>query len=151
MFTTGQKCTCKIGQNQVEATIVETNPQGPWLVQITRSGKTISVSDSSRITPAADEQMAAQASKNKYSLLDTAEIILKTSPHKPLNAKAIIELATEDELWKPGAGKTPANTLHASINKEIKTKGEASRFKRSPEVKGAFLLTAYSYPAEQES
>ncbi|MFI4912447.1 MAG: HTH domain-containing protein [Sedimentisphaeraceae bacterium JB056] len=142
-LTLNQKCFCKIGQNQVEATIIETTPQGPWLLKITKSGKTISVSNRSRITPVADEQIAVQASKNKYSLLDTAEIILKTSPHKPLNAKAIIKLAIEDELWKPGKGKTPANTLHASINKEIKTKGEASRFKRSPEVRGAFLLTAY--------
>ncbi len=162
MFTIGQKCICKIGQNQVEATIVETSPQGPWLLKTTKSGKTIKVADSSRITPLAGQQdsvetaiapeqppAANQASetppsgKNKYSLLDAAEIILKTSPHQPLSAKAIIQLATQDGLWKPGAGKTPANTLHASINKEIKAKGEASRFRRSSEVRGAFVLATY--------
>jgi hypothetical protein len=150
MFTTGQKCKCKIGQNQVEATIVDSNPDGPWLLKITKSGKTISVSESSRISPLAEDarlqntqQANPPSSKNKYSLLDAAEIVLKTCPNEPLNAKTIIKLATEDGLWKPGKGKTPANTLHASINKEIKTKGEASRFRRSPEIKGAFVLAAY--------
>ncbi len=149
MFTIGQKCLCKIGRNQVEATIVETNPDGPWLLKNTKSGKTISVSDCSRITPLADtqpennEQTNASSSKNKHSLLDAAEIILKTCPHQPLSAKAIIKLAIQDGIWKPGAGKTPANTLHASINKEIKVKGEASRFRRASEVRGAFLLAAY--------
>ncbi len=149
MFTIGQKCLCKVGQNQVEATIVETNPDGPWLLKNTKSGKTIKVSDCSRITPLADtqpennEQAAVSSSKNKHSLLDAAEIILKTCPHQPLSAKAIIKLADDGGIWRPGAGKTPANTLHASINKEINTKGEASRFRRSPEVRGAFILAAY--------
>ncbi len=147
MFTTGQKCTCKIGQNQVEATIIETRPQGPWLLKTTKSGKTIKVSDSSRITPLAEDAQPQSTpvaeGKNKYSLLDAAEIILKTCPRQPLSAKAIIKLATQDGIWKPSAGKTPANTLHASINKEIKVKGEASRFRRSPDVRGAFILAAY--------
>jgi hypothetical protein len=162
MFTIGQKCICKIGQNQVEATIVETSPQGPWLLKTTKSGKIIKICDGSRITPLAGQESregaaipqeqapaanqasgAVVSSKNKYSLLDAAEIILKTCPHQPLSAKAIIKLAAEDGIWKPGAGKTPANTLHASINKEIKVKGEASRFRRSSEVRGAFLLAAY--------
>ena len=145
MFTTGQKCLCKIGQNQVEATILETNPEGPWLLKTTKSGKTIKICDSSRITPVEnpEPQVSEPSSKNKYSLLDAAEIVLKTCPHQPLSAKAIVKLATQDGLWKPGAGKTPANTLHASINKEIKTKGDTSRFTRSSEVKGAFLLATY--------
>ncbi len=149
MFTIGQKCLCKVGQNQVEATIVETNPQGPWLLKATKSGKTIKICDGSRITPLADtqpentEQANASSSKNKHSLLDAAEIILKTCPHQPLSAKAIIKLAADGGIWRPGAGKTPANTLHASINKEINTKGEASRFRRSPDVRGAFILAAY--------
>ncbi len=150
MFTIGQKCLCKIGQNQVEATIIETSLEGPWLLKTAKSGKTIKVSDGSRITPLAEdeqpentEQAAVSSSKNKHSLLDAAEIVLKTCPRQPLSAKAIIKLAAEDGIWKPGAGKTPANTLHASINKEIKVKGDASRFRRSSEVRGAFLLAAY--------
>ncbi len=150
MFTIGQKCTCKIGQNQVEATIIETSLEGPWLLKTAKSGKNIKVSDGSRITPLAEdahpentEQAAASSSKNKHSLLDAAEIVLKTCPHQPLSAKAIIKLAADGGIWRPGAGKTPANTLHASINKEIKVKGEASRFRCSPDVRGAFLLAAY--------
>ncbi len=150
MFTIGQKCTCKIGRNQVEATIIETNPAGPWLLKNTKSGKTIKVSDCSRITPLAEdeqpennEQANTSSSKNKHSLLDAAEIVLKTCPYQPLSAKAIIKLAADGGIWRPGAGKTPANTLHASINKEINAKGEASRFRRSPDVRGAFILAAY--------
>ncbi len=147
MFTIGQKCLCKVGQNQVEATIVETSIEGPWLLKTTKSGKTIKVSDGSRITPLAEDAhpqtTPAADGKNKYSLLDAAEIVLKTCPHQPLSAKAIIKLAADGGIWRPGAGKTPANTLHASINKEIKVKGETSRFRRSPDARGAFLLVAY--------
>ncbi len=150
MFTIGQKCLCKVGQNQVEATIVETSLEGPWLLKTTKSGKTIKICDGSRITPLAEdeqpentEQQNASSSKNKHSLLDAAEIILKTCPYQPLSAKAIIKLADDGGIWRPGAGKTPANTLHASINKEINTKAETSRFRRSPDVRGAFLLAAY--------
>ncbi len=146
MFTIGQKCLCKVGQNQVEATIVETNPQGPWLLKTAKSGKTIKVSDGSRITLLAEDtqpQTTPAAGGRKCSLLDAAEIVLKTCPHQPLSAKAIIKLADDGGICRPGAGKTPANTLHASINKEIKVKGEASRFRCSPDVRGAFILAAY--------
>ena len=36
---------------------------------------------------------------------------------------------TEKDYWQPtNAGKTPQNTLHAAISKEIKTKFADSRF-----------------------
>ncbi len=120
MFTIGQKCTCKIGRNQVEATIIETSLEGPWLLKTAKSGKNIKVTDGSRITALAEDtqrQATSASGGRKHSLLDAAEIVLKTCPHQPLSAKAIIKLAADGGIWRPGAGKTPANTLHASINK----------------------------------
>jgi len=42
--------------------------------------------------------------------------------------------------WEPAqSGKTPANTLHAAISKEIKTKGKDSRFEKVG--RGQFALS----------
>ena len=41
--------------------------------------------------------------------------------------------------WQSAGGKTPANTLHAAIAKEIRTKGKASRFRKVG--RGQFALT----------
>ena len=45
-----------------------------------------------------------------------------------MRCKHIVELAVDRGLWQPGTGKTPANTLYAAILREIRTKGDESRF-----------------------
>ena len=63
----------------------------------------------------------------KLSLLDAAVQVLATSD-EPLNTKQLVEQVTEQGLWQPGAGKTPAATLYSAILRELKTKGDESRF-----------------------
>ncbi|RKY12359.1 MAG: hypothetical protein DRP52_04755, partial [Planctomycetota bacterium] len=54
--------------------------------------------------------------------------------------KEIIEKAIETKIWKPGAGKTPANTLYSSILREIAKKADASRFIKAE--RGKFKLSS---------
>jgi hypothetical protein len=62
------------------------------------------------------------------SLLDAAAHLLSLGTGDPMRCKDIVDLAVARGLWTPGNGRTPANTLYASILREIKTKGDASRF-----------------------
>ena len=64
------------------------------------------------------------------SLIKAAAIVLEACG-RPMNCKEIVDTAFEMRVWTPGAGKTPANTLHAAINRQIATKGQASRFAKA--------------------
>ena len=64
------------------------------------------------------------------SLLDAAAHLLSLGTGDPMRCKDIVDLAIQRDLWAPrNGGKTPANTLSAAMRREIKTKGDASRFR----------------------
>ena len=66
----------------------------------------------------------------RASALDAAARVLAEAK-EPMNCRQLIETMTEKDYWQPKkAGKTPQNTLHAAISKEIKTKGTDSRFEK---------------------
>ena len=73
------------------------------------------------------------------SLLNAAVIVLKACD-RPLSCKEIIEKAIDSKIWKPGTGKTPANTLYSSILREIAKKAKASRFVKTE--RGKFKLSS---------
>ena len=64
--------------------------------------------------------------RSPMTLLDAAHRVL-SEYGGDLNAREIVEAAVEKGYWVTG-GKTPANTLNAAIAREIKIKGEESRF-----------------------
>lgn len=66
----------------------------------------------------------------KLGALDAAAQLLAFATH-PLNCKQLIELMTAQGLWASPNGKTPAATLYAAIIREIKAKGDQSRFVRA--------------------
>jgi hypothetical protein len=70
------------------------------------------------------------------SLLDAAARVLADAD-QPLTTQEMVGLATGRHLWQPGRGKTPANTLHAAISREIKVKGDTSRFVKADRGKFA--------------
>lgn len=73
------------------------------------------------------------------SLLDAAAHLLSLGTSDPMRCKDIVDLAIARGLWAPrNGGKTPANSLHAAIQREIKTKGNASRFMKAE--RGKFAL-----------
>ena len=43
----------------------------------------------------------------------------------------MIEKAKSSGLWTPKGGKTPEQTLYSAIIREIKDKGDASRFRKA--------------------
>ena len=82
---------------------------------------------------------ATTSDKPKLSLLKAAIAVLEGTD-EALNTKQMIEQAKAKGLWTPGEGKTPEQTLYSAIAREIKAKGENSRFKLV--TKGHFKLAS---------
>ena len=81
-------------------------------------------------------------SGKKMSLLDAAAHILSLGAALPMRCQDIVKLAIDRNLWTPGVGKTPASSLHAAISREIKTKGDDSRFRKAERGKFEINLVA---------
>ena len=72
------------------------------------------------------------------SILVAAVCVLK-SCERPMNCKNIVAKAMETDIWQPrNGGKTPANTLYSAMSREIKLKGDTSRFRKAD--RGMFEL-----------
>ncbi len=75
------------------------------------------------------------------SLLDAAAHLLSLGTGDPMRCKDIVDLAVARGLWASrNGGTTPANSLHAAMSREIKTKCEASRFVKAE--RGKFALAS---------
>lgn len=81
--------------------------------------------------PASEKKPATAkpAKEKKYSMLDAAYDVLKGS--EPMGTKAIYDAMVAKKLWTSPGGKTPQNTLHAALAREIKEKGTNSRFTKT--------------------
>ncbi len=66
----------------------------------------------------------------KLSALDAAAKVLSEST-EPLRAKDIIDQMAEKGYWTSPGGKTPHATISAAIMREIRDKGDNSRFKKA--------------------
>ena len=74
------------------------------------------------------------------SLIKAAVCVLQ-SCERPMGCKEIIDMALNTRIWDPPrGGLTPANTLSAALRREIKTKGNDSRFVMAE--RGKFTLTS---------
>ncbi|MGD9126055.1 MAG: winged helix-turn-helix domain-containing protein [Planctomycetia bacterium] len=155
-------CQCKVGRNTMLVTLIaeDDSLKGGWLVRSTKTGKEMIIRDASRLTlsETSEPDYVEEASKaakakpatkrppkkspktsgKKTSLLDVAAQVLETED-RPMGCHEIVEAAIEQNFWKPGSGKTPANTLYSSIIREIAKRGDDSRFQRSEE-RGKFEL-----------
>lgn len=141
----GDRAFVKVGRNLVEVR-VEGKVDGGWSVT-SRTGKTATVktllgSDGEPLLADADMPQAkakARAAKEggtkALSLLGAAAAILERSSG-PMTVKALIEGAKAQGLWTPTGGKTPAQTLYSAIIREVKSRGESSRFRK--EGRGLF-------------
>ena len=89
--------------------------------------------------PVAEGRRHAGGAK-PMSLLDAAAHLLSLGAGDPMRCKDIVDLAVARGLWTPRDGKTPANTLYAAISREIKLKGDASRFAKAE--RGKFALAS---------
>jgi hypothetical protein len=107
------------------------------------------------------EPTAAQPAKKLSQFRAAIRVLAEAG--EPMNCRAMIEAMQARGLWSSPAGRTPAQTLYASIIREIAKRGNAARFvktdrgrleggggkaKRCPrdEIAGALLRSAASHP-----
>ncbi len=76
------------------------------------------------------KKAAAKKGDKTMSALDAAAKILSESK-EPMRAKEMIERMAAKGYWKSPGGQTPAATLHAALTREINTKGQDARFKKT--------------------
>jgi hypothetical protein len=136
----------KVGNNTTAVRIMKPLPTGGWEAVTLSSNKTLTIKSGKRIVgphnPKPDKQPKARTSPTtsepappadgtkRLSAMDAAAKVLSEAA-EPLNCKQMIEAMMAKGYWQPThAGKTPANTLHAAIGKEIKTKAGDSRFEK---------------------
>lgn len=91
-----------------------------------------------RDTPKRAATGGEQDGDKPMSLINAAAHILAQGNRQPMRCKDIVEQAIEQKLWQPGKGLTPSSTLYAAIGREIKTKGDNSRFAKAE--RGMFTI-----------
>jgi hypothetical protein len=147
----GVQYTAKVSHKLVVVEILNESPNGGWDAKNLSTGKRVRIKSAQRLRgfakgalvspPVATNDQSlnqpsevrstdtSQPSANKrLSALEAAARVLAEA-EEPMNCRQLIEAMTKKDYWKPkNAGKTPQNTLHAAISKEIKTKGADSRF-----------------------
>jgi len=156
----------KVAGNLVPVKITCEHDNGGWLGVSVKTGKTIRIKSAQRLRKRLDDAAPVAATMPEatkdatsakerdtgergatggepdakpMSLLDVAAHILSLGAALPMRCKDIVDLAIQRGLWAPSnGGKTPANSLHAAIQREIKAKGEASRFVKAE--RGKFAL-----------
>ena len=151
----GDRAFVKVGRNLVEVR-VDGKAEGGWSVTsrtgksmtvktlLTAEGDTLAAHEAEDPAPAKAEAKAKSAVPSPKAvptkglgLLSAAAAVLERSD-APMSVKAMIEAAKSDGLWTPGSGKTPEQTLYSAIIREIRDKGNASRFRK--EGRGLFAF-----------
>ena len=84
-------------------------------------------------------KQAAESKPQRVSALDAAAQVLREAG-KPMRAKELIEVMAAKGLWSSPKGKTPEATLYAAMVREIGTKGDAARFRKTE--RGQFEFNA---------
>ena len=82
------------------------------------------------------EGITVPVAKKRPSGLDSAVAVLAEAG-KPMNTGDIVKRMLDTGMWKT-SGKTPASTIFAAISREIQTKGQESRFRKTE--RGMFEL-----------
>ncbi len=148
----GTQYTCKVNHKLVVVEILSTHPNGGWDARNLSTGKITHIKTAQRLrgfakgantsprvatsrsspskpaTKVKSTHTPQPVAHKRFSALDAAAIVLSETD-EAMNCRQIIEIMIQKDYWQPlHAGKTPQNTLHAAISKEIKIKGADSRF-----------------------
>ena len=165
-YNVGEVAKARVGRNLMEVEIIEDCGNGNYKVKSISSGREFNTSRLEKInnnqeetimpednnstttevetnaeveTPNPAPECATVKPEKKKSLLDLAAKILADTG-EALNCKELVAKAKETG-WE-STGKTPEQTLYSGIFREMNTKGEASRFKKSADRKGSFEANA---------
>ena len=122
----------------------------PPLAAAAREATADSAAESSRIdtplpveettTATADTSPEPAVLPNQLSALDAAAKVLAET-RQSLNSKELIAAMASKGYWSSPKGRTPASTLYSAILRELKSKGEQSRFVKSQRGKFARRAT----------
>ena len=151
----GDRAFVKVGRNLVEVR-VDGKAEGGWSVTsrtgksmtvktlLTAEGDTLAAHEADAPASAKAEAKAKPAAPSPKAvppkglgLLSAAAAVLERSD-APMSVKAMIEAAKSEGLWTPKGGKAPEQTLYSAIIREIRDKGNASRFRK--EGRGLFAF-----------
>jgi HB1, ASXL, restriction endonuclease HTH domain len=97
------------------------------------SAKTAKVSKAQKTQAAPPE-----AGSKRLSALDAAAKVLAETG-QPMRCTELIAAMTAKGYWTSPAGKTPASTLYAALLRELRTKQDQARFRKTE--RGKFGLT----------
>ncbi|UUO05338.1 HTH domain-containing protein [Blastopirellula sp. J2-11] len=86
--------------------------------------------------PKPDPKPAKAEEPKRMSAINAAAKVLAESK-EPLNAKQMVEAMAAKGYWSSPGGKTPHATLYSAILREINTKGQGARFKKTERGKFA--------------
>ena len=146
----GGRAFTKVGRNLVEVVVLD-RTGSTWKVK-SRTGRSfdarsVLTADGNPVTaferaatpkPSAPPSPKAVPQKGLGLLSAAAAVLERTGD--AMSVKAMIEEAKSSGLWTPKGGKTPEQTLYSAIIREIKDKGEASRFRKDGRGRFAFAL-----------
>ena len=165
----GDRAYTKVGRNLVEVVVMD-RIDSTWKVKShtgrTFYARAVQTADGKPVTafartdgaaPSAKAATAAAPAKRAATPKAAAAPSPKAVPQKGLgllsaaaavlertgdamSVKAMIEEAKSSGLWTPKGGKTPEQTLYSAIIREIKDKGDASRFRKEGRGRFAFAL-----------
>jgi HB1/ASXL restriction endonuclease-like protein with HTH domain len=76
----------------------------------------------------------------RVTALDAAARVL-AEEGKPMSCGELIEAMAAKKYWISPGGQTPSSTLYAAMAREIKTKGNAARFRKTDRGKFAGRAT----------
>ena len=154
----GQVYAIKVAANVTSVRITEEHPYGGWSGININTNKPIRIRTASRIqgmwkhgrteSPTLPQVATKPANTDKSAISSTepnsakrgglnAAVRVLEEAGGPLNCKTIVERMLEKGYWATG-GKTPQATINAAISREIKAKGELSRFRKVQ--RGLFTL-----------
>ena len=150
--------TIKVATHITGVRITQEHPYGGWSGININTNKLIRIRTASRIRglwkQGGEESPTLAQVENKSEVLAHATTSaeepngakrggLNAAVHvleeagEPLNCKTIVERMLQQGYWATG-GKTPDATINAAIAREIKTKGDTSRFRKVQ--RGLFTL-----------
>ena len=145
----------KIGKNTVGIRIMSQNPDGHWVGVNVNTNKEVIIKSADRLCgvynpkpnrvaqgakkdtePSNDATSKQERTGSKTGGLSAAVKVLQET-NEPLDCKNMVNLMLGKGYWKTD-GKTPSATIYSAIAREIKAKGDNSRFRKTE--RGKFML-----------
>lgn len=138
----------KVGKNTTAVRIMRLAEKEGWEAVSLKNNNPIIIRSASRIVGLHNPQTATlppvqtktqepsdttvdkqKPTERKLGGLSAAAIVLAEAG-KPMTCKAMVKVMFEKKLWNSG-GNTPVSTIYSAIIREIKNKGNASRFHKT--------------------